>query len=178
MTESVIHSITKEEKDQMKFDEAMEEFLKVHDERIISETFMAVLHLLDIMEIADSEKLEFAELTEKGRYAKEGHDIAIRRIRKQILSVVMDIHEGGGKHFKAEKEEQVKNSRPIIEGGEQYDNFINHYFSHYTGNRGSGNFLYRRFVFTIQMDYTYSRIADICYGNIWIDQVNISLTKD
>lgn len=104
MTESVIHSITKEEKDQMKFDEAMEAFLKVHDERIISETFMAVLHLLDIMEIADSEKLEFAELTEKGRYAKEGHDTAIRRIRKQILGVVMDIHEGGGEHFKAEKE--------------------------------------------------------------------------
>ena len=104
MTESVIHSITKEEMDQMKFDAAMDAFLRVHDERIICETFMTILHLLDVMELADSEKLEFKELTEKGHYVKQGHDAAIHRIRKQIMAVVIDIHEGGGKYFKAEKE--------------------------------------------------------------------------
>jgi hypothetical protein len=47
-----------------------------------------VMHLLDMMELDDARKLEFAKLTEKGENQRFGFEVALKRIRKHLLTAM------------------------------------------------------------------------------------------
>ena len=70
-------------------------------------TLEDVLHLLDMMELDDARKLEFAKLTEKGENQRFGFEVAIKRIRKHLVTA-MNGELDAIKEFNDERERECR----------------------------------------------------------------------
>jgi len=68
------------------FDHAMNEFLEIHDHRIIFETLEQVVHLIDLMDLKGAQKMEFYEPTPKGRIQKEARDKTLSIIKGYLIN--------------------------------------------------------------------------------------------